>query len=93
MNAISQAASYGINIDKAHIYITHSPCLECFKMILSSGITRIIFNELYRLTEKDIKIYNDIAGYRTLEIGNDKNDIEKYYYWHVSLDTKVWFKQ
>jgi len=47
-NAICQAAKNGICIDGASIYITHSPCLNCFKLCASAGIKKIIFDKLYK---------------------------------------------
>ena len=93
INAIAQAASNGIKIKDATIYVTHAPCTECFRAILASGIRRIYFSNLYTLTQKHIDLYNEIAGYRTIEYGDSKSkDIEKYYNWMIKLDTKVWFK-
>lgn len=31
-----------------HMYITHSPCLECAKIILNASISKVIYNEEYR---------------------------------------------
>ncbi len=47
-NAIVQAARNGTRIDGADIYVTASPCFNCFKMIANAGITRIVFGEFYR---------------------------------------------
>jgi dCMP deaminase len=47
-NAIIQAARNGVRIDQSTIYVTASPCWNCFKMIANAGITRIAFNEFYR---------------------------------------------
>lgn len=47
-NVILYCAKYGINTNGCNLYITHSPCLECSKMILASGIKRVFFNEKYR---------------------------------------------
>ena len=52
-NAIIQAAKNGVAIEGADIYITASPCWQCFKMIANAGIGRIIFGEFYR----DERIY------------------------------------
>ena len=35
-------------IDGAEIYISASPCFNCFKLIANSGITKIYFMEFYR---------------------------------------------
>jgi dCMP deaminase len=37
-NAIAQAARHGIRLDGAQIYVTASPCFNCFKLIANSGI-------------------------------------------------------
>jgi dCMP deaminase len=47
-NAIVQAARNGVRVEKAAIYVTASPCFNCFKLIANSGINRIIFGEFYR---------------------------------------------
>ncbi|MGB1981337.1 MAG: deoxycytidylate deaminase [Candidatus Kariarchaeum pelagius] len=47
-NAIIQAAKHGLTIDRAEIYISASPCFNCFKLIANSGITKIYFMEFYR---------------------------------------------
>ena len=47
-NAIVQAAKNGVKIDGSEIYVTASPCYNCFKLIANSGIKIIFYNELYR---------------------------------------------
>lgn len=47
-NAIIQAARHGVAIDNADIYVTASPCWNCFKLIANSGIRRIFYLEFYR---------------------------------------------
>lgn len=46
-NAIIQAARMGICIDGATLYCTHQPCAICTKMIINSGITRVVYREGY----------------------------------------------
>lgn len=46
-NAIIQAARMGICIDGATLYCTHQPCAICTKMIINSGITRVVYKEGY----------------------------------------------
>ncbi len=48
MNAIIQAARNGVRIDGASIYITASPCWNCFKALANAGVKRICFGEFYR---------------------------------------------
>ncbi len=47
-NAIIQAAKNGVMINNASIYTTASPCWNCFKIIVNSGMKRILFGEFYR---------------------------------------------
>jgi len=47
-NAIIQAAKNGVMIDGAMIYVTASPCWNCFKMIANAGVRRIVYGEFYR---------------------------------------------
>jgi len=49
INAIAQAAKNGVSIDGADIYITHSPCMHCLKVLLNTGIKRICFEREYKL--------------------------------------------
>ena len=47
-NAIVQAAKNGVSIDNSEIFVTASPCYNCFKLIANSGIKLIYYRELYR---------------------------------------------
>jgi len=47
-NAVLQAAKNGVSIDGATVYVTASPCWNCFKMITNAGIRRIVYGEFYR---------------------------------------------
>ena len=47
-NAIVQAAKNGVSINNAEIYVTASPCYNCFKLIANSGIKTIYYDEFYR---------------------------------------------
>lgn len=40
-NAIIQAALHGVSIAGADIYLTHTPCITCAKMIINAGIKRV----------------------------------------------------
>ena len=46
-NAIIQAGKLGISIDGATLYCTHQPCVICAKMIINSGIKRIVYRNGY----------------------------------------------
>jgi len=47
-NAIVQAAKNGVRVDDAEIYVTASPCYNCFKLIANAGIKAIYYDEFYR---------------------------------------------
>ena len=47
-NAIVQAAKNGVSINSSEIYVTASPCYNCFKLIANSGINTIYYDEFYR---------------------------------------------
>ena len=46
-NAIIQAAKLGLAVDGATLYCTHQPCVICGKMIINSGIKRVVYKEGY----------------------------------------------
>jgi len=46
-NAVAQAAKMGHPLEGASIYITHSPCSICARIMINSGIKRIVFAENY----------------------------------------------
>ena len=46
-NAVIQAAKLGVNINGATLYCTHQPCVICAKIIINSGISRVVYKEGY----------------------------------------------
>ncbi len=46
-NAIAQAAKLGHEIEGSTIYITHSPCSICARLIINSGIKRVVYDQNY----------------------------------------------
>lgn len=50
-NAITKVARSNNSSEGSTLYVTASPCLECAKLIIQSGIRRVVFNELYRITD------------------------------------------
>lgn len=50
-NAITKIARSNNNSEGATLYVTASPCIECAKLIIQSGIRRVVYSEQYRLTE------------------------------------------
>lgn len=47
-NAITKLAKSTQSSNGATMYITISPCIECSKLIIQSGISRVVYGELYR---------------------------------------------
>ena len=50
-NAISKLARSSESGDGATMFITHSPCLDCAKLIYQSGITKVYYGTQYRNTD------------------------------------------
>jgi len=50
-NAITKVARSNNSSEGATLYVTASPCMECAKLIIQAGIKRVVFNELYRITD------------------------------------------
>lgn len=57
-NAIIQSAKLGISVDGATLYCTHQPCSICAKMIINSGIKRVIFRSGYP-DEFSMEMFNE----------------------------------
>lgn len=47
-NAILQAASLGIKVEGATMYVTHEPCMHCRKRIIQLGFKRVVYLNAYR---------------------------------------------
>ena len=81
-NAICQAARLGNAIDGSYIYITCSPCLTCLKLLINSGIQRVIFSELYRPyneQEKDMIVQSGILLLTPDETGRLRAPVESLF--------------
>ena len=50
-NAITKVAKSGNSSEGVTLYITTSPCIECAKLIIQSGIERVVYSEEYRKSE------------------------------------------
>ena len=50
-NALTKVARSNNSSDGATLYVTASPCIECAKLIIQSGIKRVVYGEQYRLTD------------------------------------------
>jgi dCMP deaminase len=50
-NAITKVAKSNNSSENATLYVTTSPCLECAKLIIQSGIRRVVYCEKYRIED------------------------------------------
>jgi dCMP deaminase len=50
-NAITKIARSNNSSNGSTLYVTASPCIECAKLIIQSGIQRVVYGEQYRLTD------------------------------------------
>lgn len=62
MNAINQAARLGISTMNTVIFITHFPCFNCFKSLISAGIKEIYYFHEYRKNPKIFEYVKIIGG-------------------------------
>lgn len=71
-NAITKVACSNNSSENSTLYVTASPCLECAKLIIQSGIKRVVFKDLYRLPD-GIDLMQR-AGIECVHIENTSND-------------------
>jgi dCMP deaminase len=64
-NAILKCAKWGNSCNGSTLYLTHSPCKECSKLILQAGIIRVVY----------IEDYKDLDGVEFLKMS--KVEVEK----------------
>lgn len=50
-NAITKVAASSNSSKDATIYVTSAPCIECAKLIIQSGIKRVVYSEKYRVED------------------------------------------
>lgn len=50
-NAITKVARSNNSSDRATLYVTSSPCIECAKLIIQAGIARVVFSDNYRIDD------------------------------------------
>ncbi|MBC8293951.1 MAG: dCMP deaminase family protein [Proteobacteria bacterium] len=49
INAIAQAARNGSSIAGADVYVTHTPCIHCLKVLVNTGVKRVVYAKAYKL--------------------------------------------
>jgi len=61
-NLITQCAKTGVELDEAIVYVTHEPCFDCLKLLISAGISMV----LYKHAKKDPR--TPLAFYKAIDI-------------------------
>lgn len=56
MNALLYCAKEGISVNGCIAYVTHFPCLNCTKSLIQAGISKIYYNNAYRVDDYAIKL-------------------------------------
>lgn len=54
-NALCQAAKRGVALQDSTAYVTCEPCWTCFKLLITSGVTRIVFVDPYNSEDSTLK--------------------------------------
>lgn len=66
-NALVQAAHNGVRLEGAEIYVTASPCFNCFKLIVNAGIRTVLYGEFYR--DDQVLDFAEELGIRMVHLG------------------------
>ena len=75
MNAILQCAKFGVATDKAEIYVTHFPCLQCCKSIIQAGIVKVYYAKDYKNHPYALELFEE-AGVGTEHVPLDAAAID-----------------
>lgn len=59
VNAITYCAKEGIKLKGTTIYVTHFPCINCSKSIISSGIKKVYYKHAYRIDDYVVQLMKD----------------------------------
>jgi dCMP deaminase len=65
-NCISYAAKYGIKTEGSCLYVTISPCKDCAKIIVASGIKKVVYLDYYDREPEGVDLlnHNNIKNYQ-----------------------------
>jgi dCMP deaminase len=73
-NAIVQAAKHGISIDGATLYGKMTPCSVCAKLIITSGIQRVVCEKRYHAGAESEEMFRTVG----IELNFIDENVEKY---------------
>lgn len=74
-NAISDAASRGVSVNECSAYITHYPCINCFKILVAAGIKNIIYLNDYKNDALITDLKNDISDIQIKKLDYESIDV------------------
>lgn len=73
IDAICKAASSGVSITEATIYITRYPCEACARAIISSGITTVVYGREQKISEQTHDMFDEY-GVEVIHVANYKEE-------------------
>lgn len=63
-NVVSYCARYGISMEGTTLYLPCTPCLDCFKLVASSGVQEIVYGEAYPSAEAVVRELAAVSNIR-----------------------------
>ncbi len=87
MNAIAHSARNGISVEGGTLYATLSPCINCFKVLISAGIKNVFFEHIYDFNNQGgdqfllnyYDQYKDLITVKQLTISNTSQEIADHF--------------
>lgn len=61
-NVVSYCARNGVSMEGTTLWLPCTPCLDCFKLVASSGVSEIVYAEPYPATEVVVKELAEVSG-------------------------------
>ena len=74
-NAISQAARFGCSVENCTAYVSFSPCTTCTKLLISAGISRVVWQESY--PDEFAMSFFINAGYSPIPLADNVSSVVK----------------
>lgn len=74
MNAVANAAKFGVSINRATLYTKLEPCFFCAGIISQAGIKRVVCKKRYQKAEKTRELFDKT----NIELVVIEDEIEKY---------------
>lgn len=74
-NAITKVAKSNNSSENATLYVTTSPCMECSKLIIQSGIKRVVFCDRYHNTDGLDLLYRAGIEVVYINLEEEENDV------------------